>query len=627
VSPPEIDASIHADRPDSRDFAYEPPTHAEPPPERVGYERYRDLVGTTWHQRGEECTGFALAAIANYRIRSVLDDPTAPSVSRRMLYELAQLHDGEAFVEGSTLRGALKGWHRTGVARDETWPYHPDDEHGDRHGTLTLSRVLDARHRPLLAYRRIAHDDLDTIRSALAEGHALFASARIHVGWYRLFMPDVESHVERKPGDDDKGGHAFVIVGYDGDGLWVHNSWGPEWGSDGYARLTYDDWLANGHDVWVVDVDPDSLGTSERPDPRPLPTETEITAYRDMWPHLVVLRDDGGLSSDGLHEMDVGSLKTMLFLFQERTAVWPRRRLAVISDNGALPTSDTIQRLRAVRDRYLLHGIYPIFVLWETSWWSELVDELTVWHTRLANATATTDTRTDASVLEELRERSALRTMWSEIERRAMRACSADGGAQLLAEVVATKREQIGFDLHLVSHGTGDLLLAAIVAQLPAPVTTADLLASAASAEQARQSYLPLLDDGRLGQLSVFSVDAELESTDRVGPIQGSILSVVDDLLSSSAHDRRFGRTDPDPSPWERHDRSGRYRRIVLADHRHLDLAVSPTLHERLATSMLAHQSSDDARHAAAHLGRRSVRRPGTPTDPLAAAVARLGTS
>jgi len=39
---------------------------------------------TTAATRSEECTGFALAAIANYEIRRALADPEAPSVSWRM---------------------------------------------------------------------------------------------------------------------------------------------------------------------------------------------------------------------------------------------------------------------------------------------------------------------------------------------------------------------------------------------------------------------------------------------------------------------------------------------------------------------------------------------------------------
>ena len=48
------------------------------------------------------------------------------------------------------------------------------------------------------------------------------------------------------------GGHAFAIVGYDDSGFWIQNSWGPDWGSGGLARVSYDDWLANGTDVWVA---------------------------------------------------------------------------------------------------------------------------------------------------------------------------------------------------------------------------------------------------------------------------------------------------------------------------------------------------------------------------------------
>ena len=52
--------------------------------------------------------------------------------------------------------------------------------------------------------------------------------------------------------DVSLGGHAFAIVAYDERGLWIQNSWGTAWGLDGFACLTYDDWLENGTDVWVA---------------------------------------------------------------------------------------------------------------------------------------------------------------------------------------------------------------------------------------------------------------------------------------------------------------------------------------------------------------------------------------
>lgn len=105
--------------------AEHPRTDPSTLPLAVAPDGYRHHVGRTWHQRGEECIGFAPAAIANSSRRRELDDPRLPSVSRRMLYEVAQLHDDADFQQGSTLRGALKGWSRTGVARDELWPCDP----------------------------------------------------------------------------------------------------------------------------------------------------------------------------------------------------------------------------------------------------------------------------------------------------------------------------------------------------------------------------------------------------------------------------------------------------------------------------------------------------------------------
>ena len=48
------------------------------------------------------------------------------------------------------------------------------------------------------------------------------------------------------------GGHAFLLAGYNEVGFLVQNSWGPTWGSGGYATLRYEDWLENAYDAWVA---------------------------------------------------------------------------------------------------------------------------------------------------------------------------------------------------------------------------------------------------------------------------------------------------------------------------------------------------------------------------------------
>lgn len=528
--PTEIATNIVPDAPDERDHVWEPTDDSVEVPDRVDPADYQRLVGVTWHQRGEECTGFALAAIANYRIRRHHDDPALPSVSRRMLYESAQLHDDEDFEEGSTVRGALRGWRRTGVALDDLWPYDPDDEHGEKHGTLTLSRLLDARHRPLASYRRIMHADVDRMRRALAEGHALFAAARIHVGWYRLFLPDAPSRIERRPDDAEKGGHAFVIVGYDHDGFWIHNSWGPEWGTEGFALLPYDEWVTDGHDTWVAEVDPGTFGELRGALERPAPSADEVAAYRDLWPHLVVLRDDGKLVADGLYEMVEGSFGTMTFLFGERTVDWGRRRVAIVADDGRLPTPETIDRYREQRDRYLAAEIYPFFLVWETSWGGELADELGRWvrfHAARNDAGEPPYERTEPFVYEAVRA-SVAKPIWQQLVERSTRAAAAGGGARTLAAALTRKRKQMAFDLHVVATGAGDLLQSALLAELPSPVATATVVASATPLDDAIARYGSALAAGQLDELHLVSVaDAE-----QFGPVEGSLLEIVGDLLA-----------------------------------------------------------------------------------------------
>ena len=49
-----------------------------------------------------------------------------------------------------------------------------------------------------------------------------------------------------------RGGHAYCLVGYNEIGFLVQNSWGPTWGSRGFATLPYDDWLDSAYDAWVA---------------------------------------------------------------------------------------------------------------------------------------------------------------------------------------------------------------------------------------------------------------------------------------------------------------------------------------------------------------------------------------
>ena len=136
------------DRIDLRDRQYQPRLRSLPP-------QFPDISFIQEHfvnyaeadlilDQGKEgaCTGFGLAAVINYlRWRQALEnDREIPEkVSERMLYHLAKHYDewpGEDY-EGSSCRGAMKGWHRHGGLPQHHMAVSGCQQEGDIHPPKT----------------------------------------------------------------------------------------------------------------------------------------------------------------------------------------------------------------------------------------------------------------------------------------------------------------------------------------------------------------------------------------------------------------------------------------------------------------------------------------------------------
>jgi hypothetical protein len=123
------------DTPDIRDRMYEPALVQLLP--EIDNRGTTDIL-----DQGEEgaCTGFGLAAVINYLNANKRD--LQRKVSPRMLYEMAKKHDewpGENY-DGSSCRGAIRGWKNMGVCGEDDWRYISDDP-----GELTIDRAKAAR--------------------------------------------------------------------------------------------------------------------------------------------------------------------------------------------------------------------------------------------------------------------------------------------------------------------------------------------------------------------------------------------------------------------------------------------------------------------------------------------------
>ncbi len=251
-------------------------------------------------QAKSSCTGFALAHVIEFlRSRETSHDKRQRAnkqqrVSARMLYEMAKRNDewaGSAY-EGSSIRGAIKGFFRNGVCLEATAPDNP----GVKDWVLTFDMAKEARETRLGAYLRV-EPDISDYHAALNEVGVIYASAQIHSNW----KSPKKGYID--PGGSPQGGHAFAIVGYDEKGFWVLNSWGKTWGKSGIAHWDYVDWAVNIMDAWVLQLGvraPDAFGAV----PRVAPSGTSgLFGFGDpnrgdIIGHFINI-DDGRLVTDG----------------------------------------------------------------------------------------------------------------------------------------------------------------------------------------------------------------------------------------------------------------------------------------------------------------------------------------
>ncbi|MGH7410641.1 MAG: C1 family peptidase, partial [Candidatus Methylomirabilis sp.] len=181
---------VRPDDTDARDYIFQPSLALLP--DRLDHRRYAPIL-----DQGAEgaCVGFSLATVINVSLNRRSRDisprhrgkrPGPVRVSPRMLYEMGRRYDewaGERY-EGTSLRGAMKGWHKHGVTTDQLWPYRvrrKGKRVADRE--FTLERAQDAMRRPLGAYYRITDSDVSHLQAALMEADAVLVSAWIHSGW------------------------------------------------------------------------------------------------------------------------------------------------------------------------------------------------------------------------------------------------------------------------------------------------------------------------------------------------------------------------------------------------------------------------------------------------------------
>lgn len=194
------------------------------------------------------CVGFSLAEALYTKQRIVSGSGVIPSPGF-IWWNSRKTHGDEKLNEGTYIREAIKTLKTLGICPDASWPMSTLHWHfADQPSALAYRDGYDARFD--VEYMRLdSLDDEGQLKSCIVGGHPVvfgitvpkrFLSLGSHRG-FKYTSSDVAA-----------GGHAMCVLGYDQDGVFGPNSWGEEWGNQGWFHLSWDWFLGSARDKWAI---------------------------------------------------------------------------------------------------------------------------------------------------------------------------------------------------------------------------------------------------------------------------------------------------------------------------------------------------------------------------------------
>lgn len=541
---------VRPDTVDFRDLMYRP-TLIEVPTYRELSEYRKAKVPILDQGKEGACTGFGLATVVHYlmRVRKII--PDGARISPYMLYDMARRYDewaGENY-EGSSCRGAMKGWHKHGVCKLDLWPKSGNQP-------LSEAQTNDGARHPLGAYFRVNHLDLVAMHSAITEVGALYVSSNVHSGWDNVGKDGRIQLV-----DDNVGGHAFALVAYDENGFWLQNSWGSSWGHSGFGHVTYEDWLQNGTDAWVARLAVAVELPTRRANQSAVFAGTvraQAYSYTDLRPHVISVGNDGRLDPAG----NIGTTPELVQEIVQNdipriTNGWKKKRIVLYAHGGLVSEDSALQRVADYRKPMLDAQCYPLAFIWHSDFWSTIKDLLqdAANHRRPEGfLDATKDFMLDRldDALEPLARGLGGLAAWSEMKENAMAATvSAQGGARLvLNELAKLAATDSSYEFHVIGHSAGSIFHAPLIQYLATKgpirsgpmqgenglglgVASATLWAPAITTQLFKDAWVPALSG--VSRFAIFTLDDKTEQDDDCASIyHKSLLYLVSDAFEKT---------------------------------------------------------------------------------------------
>ncbi|MDD5673558.1 MAG: C1 family peptidase [Chitinivibrionales bacterium] len=195
------------------------------------------------------CTAHALTGALE--VLEKKDNLTVAQMSRLFVYYNERLVEHTVMQDsGAMLRDGIKTLAAYGCCGENRWPYII----GKFAQKPTPACYKDGAAHQITSYQRL--DTLDQMRACLAEGFPFVFGFTVYESFES--QATAKSGIVNMPGASERtlGGHAVLAVGYN-DGqkrITVRNSWGADWGMQGYFSMPYD-YVASrdlSDDFWTI---------------------------------------------------------------------------------------------------------------------------------------------------------------------------------------------------------------------------------------------------------------------------------------------------------------------------------------------------------------------------------------
>jgi C1A family cysteine protease len=238
--------NIKPSLPDNRDYIYQSDS-TEVLRESVDLREWDTIV-----ESQDSLGSCASNALTNaYELKVVKDYPDKfVHLSRLFVYYNTRLEDGTINEDtGIYLRDGLKAIKKYGICAEDLWPYDieqwnikPSDE-----------AYEDAKKRSILQYQKLISTYY--ITEVLNRNKPVVFGMTIYDSFMELNERiSTVSFPSRK--EKSLGGHAMCMVGYDLEKrlFLAKNSFGPDWGDNGYCWIPFDYIRQEGYDIWTFEI-------------------------------------------------------------------------------------------------------------------------------------------------------------------------------------------------------------------------------------------------------------------------------------------------------------------------------------------------------------------------------------